>query len=433
MVISRSDGSAGRCGRVRLERASRSEIAERRGCPFAKPPAPSRPWPVAPLAAGATLAGAAAPPKPAEEGPQPLDRRRPDSAGARSRRRSAACRLFSRCSRSARRSGVSKAPPKRSRASTGGRRAAGPRRARRRTPPRRPRARGRRGPCPSGIRAKRSDRPGFRRRQRQFGGAMGGLQAGRVAVEAEDRLAGGAPEQIELALGQRGAERGDGMLEARLGERDDVHVALDDDQRLRPPRRPPRAGEIVEHLPLVEDVGVRRVEIFRLRVGRHGAAAEGDDRLVAQVLDREHDPVAEPIVGDGDVRAVDDEPGGLDLGACRRPSRRDAPSAGCASPARSRGRRLLGRRRQRRGRADRPAPSRRPARAARPGRSSPPCAWRRGSSPGPPRASRRRGRAPASAAPASAASRSTASGKLMPSSSVRKRKWSPDTPQPKQW
>ena len=50
---------------------------------------------------------------------------------------------------------------------------------------------------------------GFEMRQREVGGAIGGLLSGAVAIEAEDRLLGDAPEHRELVFGQRRAERRD--------------------------------------------------------------------------------------------------------------------------------------------------------------------------------------------------------------------------------
>ncbi len=51
---------------------------------------------------------------------------------------------------------------------------------------------------------------GLEPRHRQIDGAIGGAQAGAVAVEAEDRLVRHLPEQAELVFGQRRAERRDG-------------------------------------------------------------------------------------------------------------------------------------------------------------------------------------------------------------------------------
>ena len=55
------------------------------------------------------------------------------------------------------------------------------------------------------------------------------LLPGRVAVEAEERGGGELPEQAELRLGERGAERRDRFGDPRLVERDDIHLPFDDD------------------------------------------------------------------------------------------------------------------------------------------------------------------------------------------------------------
>ena len=65
--------------------------------------------------------------------------------------------------------------------------------------------------------------------------------------------------------------------------------------------------EIVEHGTLAEERRFRRVQVFCRRIGIEGAAAEGDD-AAARVADREHDAVAEAVVGDGDVLARHDQP-----------------------------------------------------------------------------------------------------------------------------
>ena len=56
----------------------------------------------------------------------------------------------------------------------------------------------------------------------------------------------------------------------------------------------------------VEERGLRRIEVFRLGACLHRPPAEGDDAAGA-VVDRKHDPVAEPVVGDGDVGPMDEE------------------------------------------------------------------------------------------------------------------------------
>ena len=70
--------------------------------------------------------------------------------------------------------------------------------------------------------------PGTRTSARGAEGAAGGAPPGGVAVEAEDDRVGEADELLHVLGRARGAERRHGVLEAGLGEGDDVHVALDD-------------------------------------------------------------------------------------------------------------------------------------------------------------------------------------------------------------
>ena len=58
----------------------------------------------------------------------------------------------------------------------------------------------------------------------------------------------------------------------------------------------------------MEKLGLRRIEVFRLGARLDRAAAERD-HLAAAVVDREHHPVLEPVVGHGDPLAVDQQPG----------------------------------------------------------------------------------------------------------------------------
>ena len=98
-----------------------------------------------------------------------------------------------------------------------------------------------------GILARRHQREaqraaGAEQRQREVDQPLGGGEAGGVAVEGDDRLGGELPERRELGLGDRGAERRDGVVDAGLGERDHVHVALGDDRPCRPCAAAARAG-----------------------------------------------------------------------------------------------------------------------------------------------------------------------------------------------
>ncbi len=87
---------------------------------------------------------------------------------------------------------------------------------------------------------------------------------------------------------------------------------------------------------LVEERGLRRIQIFRLGARLHRPPAEGDDAARA-VVDRKHHPVAEPVVRHRDVRPMDEQPR-FDhrLGACalrgQRVAQREALGRGVAEP-----------------------------------------------------------------------------------------------------
>jgi hypothetical protein len=63
----------------------------------------------------------------------------------------------------------------------------------------------------------------------------------------------------------------------------------------------------------VEEFGLGRVQVLRRNLGRQRPAPEGDD-AAARIADRKHDAVAKPVIGNGNVVAVDDQSAGLDLG-----------------------------------------------------------------------------------------------------------------------
>ena len=71
--------------------------------------------------------------------------------------------------------------------------------------------------------------PGLQIGKRHVDGAESRLQPGLVAVEAEDRLVRHLPEQAQLILRQRGAERRDRRLETGGDAGDHVDIALDGD------------------------------------------------------------------------------------------------------------------------------------------------------------------------------------------------------------
>ena len=150
-------------------------------------------------------------------------------------------------------------------------------------------------------------------RQHAVDGARCGSLAGPVAVEADDRFGREQPKLIHLAFGESGAERRHSLMEACLMQRDHVHVAFDHDELALVEGRPPRPGEVEHGGALVEQLGLRRVQIFRLGCRIERAGAEGDD-AAARIDDRDGEPVAEAIVGGAAVLWLDEEPGIEELG-----------------------------------------------------------------------------------------------------------------------
>ena len=115
-------------------------------------------------------------------------------------------------------------------------------------------------------------------RQRKVGSAICCLLPGAVAIEAEDRLVGHLPEQRELILGQRRAERRHRARKARRHHRDDVDIAFDDDGRRAVVRGKPRGGEVVEIVAFVKQRRLGRVQIFRRHILFERPPAERDIR-----------------------------------------------------------------------------------------------------------------------------------------------------------
>ena len=287
------------------------------------------------------------------------------------------------------------------------------------------------GSRPSGRKANCTLKPGFRCGSTVSTARKAARRPAAVAVEAQDRLGRHAPQQPDLVLGQRRAERRHGLREARLGQGDDVHVAFDDDRS--GPCRAPRRGRRgrCKDAALMEERRLRRVQVFGGGIRIQRPPAEGDDAAL-EIADRKHDAMPEPVVGDGDVVARDQHARGHHVGCReagfgqvllqRRPAVGRVAQAeagdglGASSPrsvevaARLRaggpGELLLEKTRRR-------LQQRVAAVCVRPP------------------ASASRGPAFGMGTPASSASRSTASGKLRPSVSIRNLKMSPCSPDEK--
>ena len=135
---------------------------------------------------------------------------------------------------------------------------------------------------------------GLEMRQRQMRGAVRGLESRLVAVKGHHRLGRTAPQQMQLILGQRGAQRRHGRLEARPHQRDHVHIAFGDDDGLRLEPGGARGGEIVELMALGEELRLAGVDVFGLGVGFERARAERHD-AAARIGDGKHHAVEEEI------------------------------------------------------------------------------------------------------------------------------------------
>ena len=95
-----------------------------------------------------------------------------------------------------------------------------------------------------------------------------------------------------MFLGQGGAQRGHGAVEAVLVQGDGVHIALHQDQIAQLGLLRHIQGKQV--LPLVENLRFRGIQVFRRGIV-HDPAAEADD-VAPDIDDGEHEPVAEPVV-----------------------------------------------------------------------------------------------------------------------------------------
>ncbi len=96
-------------------------------------------------------------------------------------------------------------------------------------------------------------------------------------------------------LGRRGrAERRYRVGDAVLMQANRIHIAFNDDEPLEGCAGLPRFPQSIELTPLVEERGLRGVQVFRLALV-DDPPAEGND-APARIANREHEPVAEPVV-----------------------------------------------------------------------------------------------------------------------------------------
>ena len=141
-------------------------------------------------------------------------------------------------------------------------------------------------------------------RQRRVDGAERGFLASFIAIEAQHRLRHEAPQQPDLLWRQRRTERGDTVAETGFRQSHDVHVAFYHDDPLALVCDRPRAGGVEQHVALVKQRCLGRIEILCRRGGVERAAAERDHAAL-HIRNREHHAVAETIIWDGDIVAAD--------------------------------------------------------------------------------------------------------------------------------
>ena len=261
------------------------------------------------------------------------------------------------------------------------------------------------------------------------------LLPGGVGVLAEQHLRREPLERVELALGQRGAHRADRLGDPGLAQRDHVGVALDEHEPPGARRRRAREVGAVDERALVEQLGLRRVEVLGLVVGRQRPRAEAE-HVALRVGEREHDPPAEAVEQPAAPRAAARRgpPPAARPRCSRRRARRRSPDPTRAARSR-RGTRAARppRARARPGTRARAPPRRTPTARARSRRRCARAARAaaRGARGARPRAGPRpRARArcrPARRAPPARRAKSS------PSVSIANLKTSPPAPQPKQW
>ena len=90
-------------------------------------------------------------------------------------------------------------------------------------------------------------------------------------------------------------------------QRDHVHVTFDHDELALVEGAFSRAGKVEHGRALVEQLGLRRVQIFGLGIGIERAGAEGDDARL-DVENGNGEAVAEAIVARPPVIGLDEKP-----------------------------------------------------------------------------------------------------------------------------
>ena len=99
-------------------------------------------------------------------------------------------------------------------------------------------------------------------RQRRFQRAPCRVAASPVAVVTADDLIGRPEQQLNVVGGRRGAQRGHGIINAVLRQRDDVHIAFDHQQTLRFGVILLRFIQAVQLAAFMENIGLREFRYF---------------------------------------------------------------------------------------------------------------------------------------------------------------------------
>ena len=102
-------------------------------------------------------------------------------------------------------------------------------------------------------------------------------------------------QDVDLARRQGGAENGHRILNSVLVEGEKIKVAFHNDDSVSFPDGLLRAVEPVEHRSLVVQEGLGGVHVLGFLLPE-GAPAKGE-YLAHGVEDREHEPIAESVVG----------------------------------------------------------------------------------------------------------------------------------------
>ncbi len=136
-----------------------------------------------------------------------------------------------------------------------------------------------------------------------------------IRIEGEDDFAEtgvvseNAAQHLDVVDAERGAAGRDGGRDAGEVAGHDVGVAFDDDDLAAAGDLAFGEVESVEHLGLVVDGGLRRVQVFRAVVVVEELARAEADGLACDVADGPHEPAPEPVV-DTPVAGGDETRGG---------------------------------------------------------------------------------------------------------------------------